>query len=87
MPTHKSAEKRLKTSQKANVVNRQTKTQIKTLIRKTETAKDEESLRRTATALDGAARRRIIHPNKAARIKSRLAKLVQKKEPASTSEE
>ncbi len=81
MPTHKSAEKRLKTSKRANVRNRQVKTHIKTLIKKTETSSEEASFKQTASAVDTAARKGVIHPNKAARIKSRLAKLVQKKEP------
>ena len=81
MPTHKSAVKRLRTSKKANVVNKQIRTHIKTLIKKTETSPQEASFKQTASALDSAARRSVIHPNKAARIKSRLAKLVQKKEP------
>lgn len=81
MPTHKSAEKRLKTAKRANIKNRQIKTQIKTLIKKTETAPEEASYKQTASAVDTAARKGVIHPNKAARIKSRLSKLVQKKEP------
>jgi small subunit ribosomal protein S20 len=81
LPTHKSVEKRLKTSKKANIKNKQIKTRIKTLIKKTETVSDETSLRQTTSLVDSAARKSIIHPNKAARIKSRLAKLVQKKEP------
>jgi small subunit ribosomal protein S20 len=81
LPTHKSAEKRLKTSRRANEVNKQIKTHIKTLIKRTEASPEEASFKQTASALDSAARRGVIHPNKAARIKSRLAKLGQKKEP------
>jgi small subunit ribosomal protein S20 len=84
LPTHKSAEKRLKTSQRANVRNKQLKSGIKTLIRKTEASPEEASLKQTASALDSAARKGVIHPNKAARTKSRLAKLVNKKKTASS---
>ena len=82
MPTHKSAVKRLRTSKKANIANKQIRTQVKGLIKKTETSPEETSFRKTASAVDSAARSGVIHPNKAARIKSRLSKLVQKKEPA-----
>jgi small subunit ribosomal protein S20 len=82
LPIHKSAEKRLKTSHRANVRNKQLKSGIKTLIKKTEASPDEALLKQTASALDSAARKSVIHPNKAARTKSRLAKLVNKKKTA-----
>jgi len=82
LPTHKSAEKRLKTAHRANVRNKQLKTGIKTLVKKTEASPDETLLKQTASALDSAARKGVIHPNKAARNKSRLAKLVNKKKTA-----
>ena len=84
MPTHKSAEKRLKTSKRANERNRQLKTGIKTLIKKTEASADEASLKQTTSAVDSAARKSVIHPNKAARIKSRLARMVNKKKADSS---
>ena len=79
MPTHKSAKKRLKTSQKANIRNREIKSKIKTLVKKAEASSDEASLKEAVSFLDKAARKGAIHPNKASRIKSRLSKLVQEK--------
>lgn len=79
MPTHKSAEKRLKTNEKANIRNRAIKSRMKTLVKKTEALSDETSLKETISFLDKAARKGAIHPNKASRIKSRLTRLVQKK--------
>lgn len=79
MPRHKSAEKRLKTSQKANLANREIKSQMKTLIRKMETSPDAASLKTAISYIDKAAKKKVIHPNQASRLKSRLTKLVQKK--------
>ena len=79
MPTHKSAAKRLKTNEKANIRNRAIKSRIMTLVKKTESSSDEASLREAVSFLDKAARKGAIHRNQASRIKSRLTKLVQKK--------
>ena len=79
MPIHKSAEKRLKTSKKANIENRQIKSQMKTLIKKAEASQDDTSLKVVISFIDKAARKKVIHPNQASRLKSRLTKLVQKK--------
>ena len=79
MPIHKSAEKRLKTSKKANIENRQIKSQMKTLIKKMEASQDDTSLKVVISFIDKAARKKVIHPNQASRLKSRLTKLVQKK--------
>ena len=79
MPTHKSAEKRLKTSNKANIENRQIKSRIRTLVKKVEGSADETSLKAAISFIDKAARKKVIHLNQASRLKSRLTKLVQKK--------
>ena len=79
MPTHKSAKKRLKTGRKANERNTAIKSRIKTLVKKTEASSDEASLKEAVSFLDKASRKGVIHPNKASRIKSRLARLVQKR--------
>lgn len=79
MPTHKSAKKRLKTGRKANERNTAIKSRIKTLVKKTEASTDEASLKEAVSFLDKASRKGAIHPNKASRIKSRLARLVQKR--------
>ena len=85
MPTHKSAKKRLKTNEKSNVRNRVVKSQIRTVVKNAETSADEASLKEAVSMLDKAARKKVIHPNKAARVKSRLAKMAQKKSaPAAT---
>jgi small subunit ribosomal protein S20 len=79
LPTHKSAEKRLRQSQAANIRNRAIKSQIKTSIKKVETSFDEKELKKTTSLLDKAARKKVIHKNVASRVKSRLTKLVNRK--------
>jgi ribosomal protein S20 len=49
------------------------------LIKKVETSPDGTSLKAVISFVDKAARKKVIHPNQASRIKSRLTKLVQKK--------
>lgn len=84
MPKHKSAEKRLKTSEKANARNRALRSKISTLVKKTETSPDEASLKEAFSLLDRASRTGAIHSNKASRIKSRLTKLVRQKTAPTT---
>jgi len=85
LPTHKSAKKRIKTSGKSNTRNRAVKSRIRTLVKNAEASVDEASLKEAVSILDRAARKKVIHPNKASRMKSRLAKAVHKKAaPATT---
>jgi len=79
LPIHKSAVKRLKQSQKANLRNRSVKSQIKTFVKKVETSFDEKDLKKTISLLDKAARKKVIHKNVASRVKSRLTRLVSQK--------
>lgn len=79
MPVHKSAEKRLRQSQKANLRNRSVKSQIKTVVKKVETSLDEKDLKKAVSLLDKAGRKKVIHKNVASRVKSRLTRLVNQK--------
>lgn len=80
MPNIKSAVKRMELSRVARLRNRKTRSSIRTAIRRVAEAKSPqqaEDFRRIAVALlDRAASRRVIHPNKAGRIKSQLARAV-----------
>lgn len=80
MPNIKSAKKRMQLSQAARGRNRAARSKIRTAIRRVREAgshEQAESSRRAAVALlDRAAARRLIHPNKAARIKSQLDRAV-----------
>ena len=79
MPTHKSAKKRLRQSQEANIRNRSIKSEIKTSVKKVESSLDEKDLKKTISLLDQAARKKVIHKNQASRVKSRLTRLVSQK--------
>ena len=79
MPTTKSAKKRHRQSLELRAKNRATKSSVKTQIRKLreavtagDHAKADAEFRVTAQKLDRAGAKRVIHPNVAARTKSRL---------------
>lgn len=80
MPTHKSVEKRLRTSEKRRGRNMAQKSMARTAIKKVLQAEDKDSAQKalvTATSLlDRLARKGVIHRNTAARHKSRLTKRV-----------
>jgi small subunit ribosomal protein S20 len=82
MQRHKSVEKRVRTSKKANVTNRANKSRVKTAIRGVVEAKDksaaETALKTAVSVLDKSVKIGLIHKNKASNQKSRLSKLVNK---------
>ncbi len=82
MQRHKSVEKRVRTSKKANQVNRMNRSRIKTAIRSVLGAKDKESasdaLKSAVSVLDKSVKTGLIHENKASNQKSRLTKIVNK---------
>ncbi len=80
MPHHKSCKKRMRTSGEEQLRNRAIRTTLKSSIKDLKaTQKPEEAAAKyTATVrnIDKAASKKIIHKNKAARLKSRLAGFV-----------
>jgi small subunit ribosomal protein S20 len=76
----RSAEKRIRQEQRRSEQNRAQRSRMKTGIKKVMTAESpevaEQAFRDVAGILDRLATRRIIHPNKAARKKSQLARRV-----------
>jgi small subunit ribosomal protein S20 len=81
MANSKSAAKRARASERRREVNRQAGSKARTMVRLVRQAlgqgnKDEAAaaLAGAHSALDRAAKVRACHPNKAARLKSRLAK-------------
>ena len=80
MPNIKSAQKRMELSAKAREKNRAARSRLRTAIKNVRTADtaDEASsaMTQAAVLLDRAARTRLVHPNKAARLKSQLQKRV-----------
>jgi small subunit ribosomal protein S20 len=80
MPQHKSAEKRVRQNEKRRIRNRYQKVRMRTLVKQLETTEDkaeaETLLNEVKAQLDRLATKRIITPNKAAHLKSRLEKQV-----------
>jgi len=81
MPNTNSAKKRLRQNFARRDHNRAVKSALRSQIRKVREAvkageidKAEEEFRLAAKKLDRAGARRVIHPNRAGRIKSRLQK-------------
>lgn len=75
-----SAEKRIRQAHKRTENNRSHRSRMKTAIKRVMGAQDagaaESAYREVSALLDRMASRRIIHPNKAARKKSQLARHV-----------
>jgi small subunit ribosomal protein S20 len=80
LPNTKSAEKRVRTNEKREQRNRAARSRLRTAMKKVRQADSPETaataFREATELLDRAASRRLIHPNKASRTKSRLARVV-----------
>lgn len=76
MPNIKAAEKWVRQTLKRTTRNLDSKTRLKTLYKKAAVAADTELVKDVESQFDKAAQKGTIHPNKAARKKSRLAKAV-----------
>ncbi|MBI9071267.1 MAG: 30S ribosomal protein S20 [Melioribacteraceae bacterium] len=80
MANHKSAKKRIKTSEKRRVMNKAAASKIKTLIKKVQTAKEKETaavlLKDAVSYIDKNVSKGRLHKNTAARKKSSLTKFV-----------
>lgn len=87
MPNTTSAKKALRQSHKRRNLNRQQRSSLRTAVKKVRAAaesgdaqKAEEEFRAATKKLDQAASKKLIHKNAAARTKSRLSKLISKKQ-------
>jgi len=85
MPQRKTAKKDLKQNKKRHERNLEIKQKVKDTIKKfkkalisKENSNNEKSLAKVYKVIDKAASKNMMHPNKASRKKSRLAKLVKK---------
>jgi small subunit ribosomal protein S20 len=79
MPNHKSAEKRVRQSEKRRAINRSNRTKVRTYIKKLRSALESGSkqdvastLPETISIIDRAVQKGVLHANAAARHKSRL---------------
>lgn len=74
MPNIKAAEKWARQTEKRTQKNKDVKTRLKTVFKKAVAQQDAEFAKSVESQFDKAAKTGVIHPNKAARKKSRLAK-------------
>ncbi|HEY5404918.1 MAG TPA: 30S ribosomal protein S20 [Pyrinomonadaceae bacterium] len=79
MPNHKSAEKRVRQSEKRRDINRGHRTKVRTYIKKLRSALDagdkqqvDQILPETISVIDRSIQKGVMHANAAARYKSRL---------------
>jgi small subunit ribosomal protein S20 len=80
MANHKSSEKRIRQDEAKKTTNkyaaRSTRNAVKEMRAITDKAKAAEMLPKVASMLDKLAKKNIIHPNKAANLKSEMTKQV-----------
>ena len=80
MPNSSSAKKRNRQSEKRNARNRESRSEVRSAIKKVRAAgspgEAQEAFRDAERLLDRAAQKRLVHPNAAARLKSRLQKSI-----------
>lgn len=84
MPLKKSAQKKLRQDKDRREQNNRAKRAAKEAILAMRKAPSEKLLTLAFAAIDRAKKIRVFHANKAARIKSRLTKLVLQKRPAAS---
>ena len=75
MPIIRSAIKKVRKDKKRTKINKKRENALKSLIKKARIEKSAQSLKEAYSALDKAVKVNLIHTNKAARLKSKLAKL------------
>ena len=90
MPNTKSAAKQVRVQERRRLRNQAVRSATRTFVKKAKTAigvgetdPTADVIRQAVSALDRAARKGVIHPNNAARKKSRLLKLLNKTAAAS----
>lgn len=76
MPIIRSAIKKVRKDEVRTVRNKKREMALKSLIKKARVSKATKDLQAAFSALDKAAKVQLIHPNKSARLKSRLSKLI-----------
>lgn len=76
MPILKNAKKALRSSQRKAVINNRVRSKLKTMVDGFKKSPTLTTLSLVFSVIDKAKKRNILEPNKAARIKSQLSKLV-----------
>jgi len=78
MPIIKQAKKKLRRDRKVATTNATKRKTLRTAVKTYRAKSTKATLTKTASVIDKAAKFRVIHKNKAARLKSRLSKLLKK---------
>ncbi len=74
MPIIKSAKKRVRQARKSTALNARTKRAVKSSIKVLHTKTTEDTFKKAQSAIDVAAKKGVLHKNKAARKKRQIAK-------------
>lgn len=74
MPVTKTAKRALRVSKRKEAVNKLTKTRLEIAIRRAQKSKSAKIVQDAMSLIDRAAKKGLIHKNKAGRLKSQLAK-------------
>ncbi len=90
MPVIKSAKKKLRKDRKREAANKAAKILFRKTLKLAEKSPTEANIKKAVKMIDKTAKNRLIHENKANRLKSKLAKLLKGKKtvvktPAKTS--
>lgn len=78
MPIIAQAAKKLRHDRKRSITTAAVRKTVREAVKAVRVKPTQKSLASAFTVLDKAAKRNIIHPNKAARLKSRLSRLLKK---------
>ncbi len=78
MPITQSAKKALRRDKRRTIVNLRIKKKIKSAFKKAKEKQTKKNIALAYSAIDKAVKKNVIHRNKAARLKSRLMKLMKK---------
>ncbi len=73
MPITTSAKKALRRDRRRAIINKRIRIKIKKALKKARQKLTKKAVAQAASLLDRAAKKKVIHRNKAARLKSRLA--------------
>lgn len=79
MPAIKSAKKKLRADKKRESANKKIKALVNVSLKKAQRKPTPKSIQEAFSIIDKGVKKNIIHKNKAARLKSRLSKLIGKK--------
>lgn len=85
MPVTKSATKALRKDLRRKKINQKIRLKIKKAVKLAHSQPSWKNIQSAYSALDKAAKKKVIHKNKASRLKSKLAKLLKKGSSKSSS--